>query len=404
MLICRLMKSWQGDAVDARDADDRAIRALFTLLLVTLIAAGVSLALTIRGQVSAPLGALLVAGFFGEFVWLIFVRWRGRFTLAALRPVRRVPNAGSSPAAGRADHWIHWRYPPEQWKQWTELQFERMKASPEYSLEKIRPLLPVLFGLTVVAAAAVVMLGGPWRERAIYALLLLVAVLGALVGAVALGRRLPVSRRDYRLRVTPEAYAGPDGLLTDGIHTPWGAPTIWLAAAFVDESPPRNLVFRFNNSLGERIDRCVLIPTAPALASDIARVQHELSLACPNARIMLRDPVDAPAITLRRPIGITTSGDVFTPLVPAGQHLPWTHSQTFGNATNGAGEVAIDLSQHDAIGTNAIANLRIPIPRAANRTLEVTVMLEISADKAMQVKTTVGQASESRAFGPYQVE
>jgi hypothetical protein len=248
--------------------------ALFFILLpVTLVAIVVSLVLAAQGSISPLWGAVFMVGFFGALAWLITMRLRGKVT----------PDA-------HADQWIHWHYPPEQWKQWTELQYERMKASPVYSLEKLKwPGLPAAFGLIVVAAAGVVVLNGPWRERALFALFVFVVTFVSLAAALVLGRTLPVTRRTHRLQVTPEALVGPDGVLSDGVYTPWAASTIWLSAAFVNESPPRNLVFRFTTKL-EQIDRCVLIPAGPAVASDIARVQHELSLACPNARIRLCDP------------------------------------------------------------------------------------------------------------------
>jgi molecular chaperone DnaK (HSP70) len=107
--------------------------------------------------------------------------------------------------------------------------------------------------------------------------------------------------------------------------------------------------------------------------------------------------------TLRKPIGITTAGDVFTPLVPAGQRLPFTRSMTFGNATNGREEVMVELAQKDATGTETITSLRIPIPKAANKSLDITVTLIISADKKMKVKTTVAQTGDVKEFGPYPV-
>ncbi len=107
--------------------------------------------------------------------------------------------------------------------------------------------------------------------------------------------------------------------------------------------------------------------------------------------------------TLRKPIGITTAGDVFSPLVPAGQRLPYTHSETFSNATNGKAEVMVELSQKDSTGTETITSLRIPIPHAANKSLDITVTLIISADKNMRVKTTVAQTGKVQEFGPFPV-
>jgi hypothetical protein len=89
--------------------------------------------------------------------------------------------------------------------------------------------------------------------------------------------------------------------------------------------------------------------------------------------------------------------------VPAGQRLPFTHSETFGNATNGRAEVLVELAQKDAAGVETIASLRIPIPRAANQTLDITVTLIISAQKTMKVKTTVAQTASVKEFGPFPV-
>ncbi len=111
----------------------------------------------------------------------------------------------------------------------------------------------------------------------------------------------------------------------------------------------------------------------------------------------------ASGATLRKAIGITTAGDVFSPLVPAGQRLPSTHSVTFGNATNGKAEVMVELSQKDSTGTETITSLRIPIPPAANNSVDITVTLIISADKNLRVKTTVAQTAKVQEFGPFPV-
>ncbi len=120
-------------------------------------------------------------------------------------------------------------------------------------------------------------------------------------------------------------------------------------------------------------------------------------------------PPSAPAaeparVTLAKPIGITTAGDVFSPLIPAGQTLPVVHSETFGNATNGKAEVLVELSQRSAAGSETIASLRIQIPPAADKTLDITVTLTVSESKQMTVKTTVAQTASVQQFGPFKVE
>ena len=110
------------------------------------------------------------------------------------------------------------------------------------------------------------------------------------------------------------------------------------------------------------------------------------------------------SVMLAKPIGITTAGGVFSTLIPAGQTLPTVHSETFGNATNGKAEVLVELSQQSPAGTETITSLRIPIPTAADKTLDITVTLTVSASKQMMVKTTVAQTATTQQYGPFTVE
>ena len=110
-----------------------------------------------------------------------------------------------------------------------------------------------------------------------------------------------------------------------------------------------------------------------------------------------------PAI-LKRPIGIKTAGDVFTPLVEAGQSLPCTHSETFTNKTDGGPKVLVELSQKDASGIETIASLIIAIPPVADNALQITVTLKVSEDRQLRVKTTVVETAAVQEFGPFPVE
>lgn len=111
-----------------------------------------------------------------------------------------------------------------------------------------------------------------------------------------------------------------------------------------------------------------------------------------------------PRVTLAKPIGITTAGDVFSPLIAAGHSLPVVHSETFGNQTNGKSEVLVELSQRSAAGNEIIASLIIKIPPAANKALNITVTLTVSEAKQMTVKTTVAETASMQQFGPFSVE
>jgi molecular chaperone DnaK (HSP70) len=116
-----------------------------------------------------------------------------------------------------------------------------------------------------------------------------------------------------------------------------------------------------------------------------------------------RDQVRQAAV-LTKPIGIKTAGDVFTPLIQAGQRLPLTHSETFTNKTAGGPRVVVELSQKDESGQETIAYLLISIPPNADGTLNITVTLKISEDKRLRVKTTVAESASVQEFGPFPVE
>jgi molecular chaperone DnaK (HSP70) len=135
------------------------------------------------------------------------------------------------------------------------------------------------------------------------------------------------------------------------------------------------------------------------------------STGCGNVSKPLADPGNNgpksglhQGAVLKKPIGIRTAGDVFTPLVEAGQRLPHTHSETFTNKTDGGPKVLVELSQKDESGTETVASLIISIPPVADNTLNITVTLKLSEDKQLRVKTTVAEAASVQEFGPFPVE
>jgi molecular chaperone DnaK (HSP70) len=112
----------------------------------------------------------------------------------------------------------------------------------------------------------------------------------------------------------------------------------------------------------------------------------------------------SPQTVLGKPVGITTVGEEFTPLIPAGQRLPFTRSVTFTNKTDGGPEALVEVSQKDSSGIETIASLKIPIPKTKDNTLNITVTLKVSEDKMMRIKTTVMETASVREFGPFPVE
>ena len=128
--------------------------------------------------------------------------------------------------------WVHWQYTAEQWQQWSDVQVARSNVAPQ-----------------------------------------------------ALRKRL--------LKAAPEVYFGHDGVFCDGIYTNWLTLNTYLLAATVDDRPPRSLLFSFEKIVpamyGQNpvtaIQQSVLIPTG--VESDLARLQRELILRCPKAKIAL---------------------------------------------------------------------------------------------------------------------
>jgi hypothetical protein len=90
-----------------------------------------------------------------------------------------------------------------------------------------------------------------------------------------------------------EAYFGHDGLYCNGVYTTWLSLSVYLTSAEIEDGPPRALLFTFEKvSTGPYaanqitpVQQRVLIP-ADAEA-DVARLQRELRVRCPKARISL---------------------------------------------------------------------------------------------------------------------
>lgn len=107
---------------------------------------------------------------------------------------------------------------------------------------------------------------------------------------------------------------------------------------------------------------------------------------------------------LKKPIGVRTAGEDFTPLIAAGQRLPCTHSETFTNKTDGGPQVLVELAQQDETGLETIASLILAIPPVDDNALQITVTLKVSKDRKLRVKTTVAETASVQEFGPFPVE
>jgi hypothetical protein len=188
--------------------------------------------------------------------------------------------------------WIHWRYSPEQWNQWVDVQVERMEATPPKVILK-RDWRSLAGTCTAIAVAVFLFYPGRWLLDSLSLLFCCGLILVVVVLAPRENRRTAEKMRITLLKVTPEVYFGHDGVFCDGVLTTWLSVNVYLMAASIDERQPRSLLFRF-----EKIEpnpytgypavpfhQSVLIPTGSD--SDIARLQKELAACCPKAQIAL---------------------------------------------------------------------------------------------------------------------
>jgi hypothetical protein len=142
--------------------------------------------------------------------------------------------------AVRATPWVWWSYSAEEWAAWVEVLVERSRTAP--------------------------------REM-------------SRAGAERLRRKL--------LGAKPEAIFGRDGLVADGVWTPWMSSGVYLVLAKVDERPPRSLVLCFARQTGGalgvaatvRVEHAVPVPAGAE--ADLVRLAGELRERCPKASVEL---------------------------------------------------------------------------------------------------------------------
>jgi hypothetical protein len=90
-----------------------------------------------------------------------------------------------------------------------------------------------------------------------------------------------------------EAYFGHDGLFCNGVYTTWLSLNVYLMAAEIQDGPPRSLLFTFEKvSTGPYAANQIApvqqrVPIPAGREADVARLQRELGVRCPKARISL---------------------------------------------------------------------------------------------------------------------
>jgi hypothetical protein len=188
--------------------------------------------------------------------------------------------------------WVHWQYTPAQWKQWTDAQLERLKATPPAFILK-RDWRKLGWMFAVMTGAIVIFSPGSWLERTLYALFICGLLFAFVELSVRDSRRAPEKLHAALVKAAPEVYFGHDGVFCDGVYTNWLTISSYLTSASIDERQPRSLFFRFEKVVptaygGDpivHIQQSVLI--LPGAESDIARLQQELTARCPKAQIVL---------------------------------------------------------------------------------------------------------------------
>jgi molecular chaperone DnaK (HSP70) len=107
--------------------------------------------------------------------------------------------------------------------------------------------------------------------------------------------------------------------------------------------------------------------------------------------------------SLKKPIGILTTVG-FSEMIPAGQNLPRTYSESFGNATDNQSAIRITIVQKDNSGTEMIVVADIDnLPKRLKGKLNVIVTITVDANKQLRMKATVPETGYIKQFGPFTV-
>jgi len=216
------------------------------------------------------------------------------YLMVILLPVMYVTsrNFDRSLTALTYDPWVHWQYPPAQWREWANIQADRAKAMPAPFVPK-RDWKKLLLPFAGIAIGVMYFSPGPAWAKALYVLFVCGAITAMVMWSVIAGRLMPDKLRAKLLASAPEAYFGHDGVFCDSAYTTWLGISVYLTSASIDERPPRSLMFNFEKVVPAgysgttivHIHQSVLIPANAE--ADIARLQRELVARCPTAQIAL---------------------------------------------------------------------------------------------------------------------
>jgi hypothetical protein len=188
--------------------------------------------------------------------------------------------------------WVHWRYTPEQWAEWSNVQVERLSATPP-SFLLTRDWHRFLFPFAIIIGGVAIFCPGGWLFKTLYLVAICVAILAVAVLAGRGGASHADKLHAKLMQASPEAWFGRDGVFCDGVFTPWLNVSTYLVSAAIDQRQPRSLLLSFERSVPNpygptqvvAIHQSVLIPAGAE--ADLARLRQELTARCAKAQIAL---------------------------------------------------------------------------------------------------------------------
>jgi hypothetical protein len=184
--------------------------------------------------------------------------------------------------------WAHWTYTPEQWKAWNAVRVQAVEDTPP-AVTWHKTGWKMALAIAGIAAGVMLFSPGGWVFKTIY----VTGISGLLIGIAALSMHSEKNNGARTARklsaVAPEVYFGSEGLFVDGDFWPWVSVGIYLLSAAPGQGEPAHLDFQFIKIAGGSnsvvVNQGVLLPAGAE--ADLAKLQQELTVACPKASVYL---------------------------------------------------------------------------------------------------------------------
>jgi hypothetical protein len=188
--------------------------------------------------------------------------------------------------------WVHWLYTPDQWTQWSNVQVERLSATPPGFVLK-RDWHRFLFPFAIIIGGVAFFCPGGWLFKTLYLAVICIAIFAIAVLAGRGGASHAEKLHAKLMEANPEAWFGRDGVFCDGVFTQWLSVSVYLVSAAIDQRQPRSLDLRFEKSVPNPYGPTQIVPIHQAVLipanaeGDLARLHQELTARCPKAQIAL---------------------------------------------------------------------------------------------------------------------